>query len=304
MIELETESIVATIDPERGSDVLSLVHRPSGTDVLLTMPEPPDGLIATDSSELAWLQRYRGGWQTLIPVAGPEREVNGRTVGFHGEASISRWALHNSDRTSAQLSLTLTSVPVAIDRHVAVSGPRIQVSDKLTNFGNKELTIDYVAHPAFGGALLEGDCRLTTGAKTFTFDPDTDSEIASPGTEQPWPGDPAKLQTDLGQIPDRDSPRALLGWLGDLNAGWASIENLGTGLSATIDWDATQLPYAWLWQELQASEGFPWFRQVRTIAVEPASCQSGGPSRTSALSLGPGESVDIAVGITVEGTKE
>ena len=34
-------------------------------------------------------------------------------------------------------------------------------------------------------------------------------------------------------------------------------------------WSAQDFPYAWLWQEFNASLGFPWFGKGYVMAVEP-----------------------------------
>jgi galactose mutarotase-like enzyme len=307
MIELSSPSLRAVVDPARGADVLSLVHRESGTEVLFQMPASDtaaelagvERARSASDSQTRWLANYRGGWQTLVPVAGAAREIYGALVGFHGEASVSSWNLDRATATEVDLSLELDSIPISIVRRISLSNDRIEVADELTNRTAGPLTFDYAAHPALGGDLLDGRCVITAAAREFTFDPDTPSELAAPGSVSGWPDGGVDAHQNVAVIPARDSPRAMLGWLGKLEAGWATIENLDTGMRATVDWDASELPYAWIWQELESSEGFPWFRHARTVAIEPASCPSGGPRRQSVLTLAAGETRRIAVGITV-----
>jgi len=305
LFTLASDDLLATIDPDRGADVLDLVHRANGVDVLLHMPVRPLALgVANESggsmSETQWLANYRGGWQTLVPVAGTGRQIYGTAVGFHGEASVSRWTVLDVAPAAAELCLDLNSVPVRIDRRVSIAVDRIEVADRLVSLSSHPLEIDYVAHPAFGGPLLDGNVRITSGAQVFTFDPETPSDLAEPGSEHVRldPQDDP-LRRVMNSI--RGERRAALGWLSGLDRGEAAIENLDTGLKVSIDWDASHLPYAWVWQELGSSPGFPWLSEIRAIAIEPASCQSGGAGRRSTLVLGPGQSTDISVGITVKG---
>ena len=263
-----------------------------------------DTAITVGEPESTWLANYRGGWQTLVPVAGPARDVDQTRVGFHGEASTSAWTVREIASDTAVLSLELTSVPVSIDRRVSLGAHRIEVADLLTNRDVMPVQIDYVSHPAFGGRLLDGTIQITTGAGSFNFDPDTANEIAEPGSHHLWRNDtPTSALEKIARFSEVDRQN-VLGWLEGFEVGWAAIENRERGLTVRVDWDPHRLPFAWLWQELKSSEGFPWNRQVRAVAIEPASCQSGGTHRASTLVLSPGQPTEIAVGISVKGTKE
>jgi hypothetical protein len=78
----------------------------------------------------------------------------------------------------------------------------------------------------------------------------------------------------------------VLGYLGGFDAGTASIENDALDLACTLSWDLDVFPYAWLWQELGATAGPPWFGRAYTIAIEPATsfpaAGLGGVVETSA----------------------
>ena len=59
---------------------------------------PAGGRSSRDGSMAGWLRGYPGGWQLLVPNAGPEREHDGARQGFHGEASIATWDLLAQER--------------------------------------------------------------------------------------------------------------------------------------------------------------------------------------------------------------
>lgn len=307
MIELGNHHISAIIDPKRGSDILSLVDRRSGIDVLFKTPWRAradairNGQPRVFSDPRAgWLEQYRGGWQTLSPIGGDPRLVHLAPVAFHGEASVAAWSVEAVTKNSAILSLEMFSVPVRIDRTITVTGSTISVVDTLTNLSSTALEIDYAHHPAFGGAFLEGNCRIETGARRFTSDESTTS-VEKPGSEYLWPmavssaGEPM----DLRHVPTVGSERELFGWLHDFSEHWASITNLDLGLAADVNWDGTHLPYAWFWQELNASDEFPWFKRARVLAIEPSSMQSGGSSRRSVFQLGPHGHSIVSISITL-----
>ncbi|MFE4468117.1 hypothetical protein ACFRFH_04795 [Leifsonia sp. NPDC056824] len=278
-LELGSADIAVTIDPDRGADILSLVHRPTGVDVLFRTPwrEHADAVCAgrTPASldpDAVWLEHYRGGWQTLFPNAGPARSVCGAPVPFHGEASVVPWEVDSVSADAATLHVDLFSVPVRIERTVRLAGATATVEDRLLNRSGAGLDVDYVQHPAFGGEFLSGDVRIETGARRFTSDPGSTDRSAG----------------------------SVFGWLHDFSEHRASIVNRDLGLAAHVAWDGERLPYAWFWQELNATATFPWYQRARVVAIEPASTTTSGPGRRSTLRLDPGADVTLTMSISLE----
>jgi hypothetical protein len=306
-LELLTDDIAMSIDPGRGADVLSLVHRRTGVDVLFRTPwrERADAVRAgrTPSSldpDAAWLEHYRGGWQTLFPNAGPARSVCGAPVPFHGEASVVPWEVDDKSQTAASLHVELFSVPVRIERTVWLEGPKVTVVDVLHNGSTAELDMDYVQHPAFGGEFLAGNVRIETGASRFTSDPGFTTDAPS-GSEALWPW-ASRPGTDslVHGLPAEGSVQQVFGWLDDFSEHRASIINRDLGFAAHVEWDGEHLPYAWFWQELNATAAFPWYKRARVVAIEPASTQTSGPARRSVLRLRPGAQATLSMSISLE----
>lgn len=309
VLRLENRDLTVIVDPGRGADVLSLTHRREQLDVLFCSPwraradairagQPP----STSDPTAGWLEQYRGGWQTLCPNAGPPRAVHGAPVGFHGEASTVPWRVASAAEDRAKMSVELFAVPVRIERTLRLEGATLRVEDHLRNLSPTPLEIDYSSHPALGGAFLEGECLIRTGARRFTSDPDTESALFVPGSEHDWPfartrdGD----SVDLRLVPGPGVHREVFGWLDDFTEHWASVASVQRGLTVRVAWDGQHLPYAWLWQELNHGETFPWYGRARAIAIEPASTQTSGPGRRSVLRLGPQESIDLWLSVGIE----
>nr|WP_234659520.1 hypothetical protein [Agromyces marinus] len=245
-----------------------------------------------------WMEQYRGGWQTLCPNAGPPRLVGGASVGFHGEASVAAWDVTDHSATSMTLRLEMFSVPVVIERTLTLDGTSLRQDDTLTNLSDLPLELDYSSHPAFGGAFLDGSCTIETGARTFTVDPESSGGRV---VTSAWPhvdADGARL--DLRALPEPDQRRALFGWLSDFEAGWYSITNHDRRLGVRLEWDASILPQAWWWQELNGTEHFPWFGRARMMAIEPASTTTSGPGRGETLRIASRASVTVPVELRVE----
>lgn len=306
-LELASDEIAVSIDPGRGADVLSLVHRRTGVDVLFRTPwrERADALRggqtpSTIDPDAVWLEHYRGGWQTLFPNAGEARSVCGAAVPFHGEASVVPWEVVEVSLTSAELGVDLFTVPVRIERTVRLDGPTVSILDRLCNRSDAVLQVDYVQHPAFGGEFLAGDCRIETGARRFTSDPGSVTDIPR-GSEHAWPWASGPGRDILLRcLPAEGRPQSVFGWLDDFTEHRASIVNRDLGFAANIEWDGEHLPYAWFWQELNATAEFPWYKRARVVAIEPASTQTSGAARRSALTLAPGADVTLSMSISLD----
>lgn len=310
VIHLTSAVLEVDVDPRRGADVLQVRHLPSRSRLLFETPwrdhaeavrsasRPP----ASADSFGRWLEGYRGGWQVLCPNAGAEREVAGGRVGFHGEAALIPWTVVLSSPNVVDLTVTLFSVPVRIDRSVSVVDDQVTVKDTLTNLSPVRLDLDYSMHPALGGDLLAGACRLDTSARTFVADPEAPGARLVPGSSHRWPHvrDVDGVGIDLRQVPGPEMPRSLFGWLTDFEGpAWATVAAAERDLAVRLTWDAAILPHAWLWQELGATATFPWFTRARALAIEPASTVTSGAGRERTLDLAPYAAASVIVDLAV-----
>ncbi|QHO70385.1 hypothetical protein BHD05_12710 [Marisediminicola antarctica] len=306
-VVLSNGSITACLDPGRGADILELTHAASGIDVFFSTPwrERADSIragavapVGTDSTSI-WMEQYRGGWQIICPNPGAPRVIGGAEVGFHGETSTAPWRVTSRSSANVALESELFTIPLRVRRSVALDGARITVSDELQNLSNQRLEFDYCSHPAFGGPILEGDVRLTTGAGRFHPDPETFGAAGPSGT--PWPTgdfgdrDPVDLSV-LG----RDATNPLVfGWLSDFADRWVQLSNHDLGIAARVTWDAAELPFTWLWEELNSTPTFPWFGRARTIAIEPSSTPTSGPQRTPGIVLDAQQAISLSTSIEI-----
>lgn len=303
-VQLSSAELDVELDPARGCDILSVVHTATSTELLFSSPwrDRADAIRKGDRQPLSadsyqsWMEQYRGGWQTLCPNAGPQRDYRGVTLGFHGEASVVPWSVLESDGSSARLAVTLFTVPLRIERALSVRGSSLELVDMLTNTSDEPLTVDYSSHPALGGDLLGAECTVSTNAATFVPDPGLG------GTSVEWPG-------HLDSLPGPGKNSGRFGWLegfpsGGDDAAWVSVFNPTLGLGARLSWDSATLPYAWWWQEFTSSNDFPWFGRARVFALEPSSTQTSGPSRSSAITIPARGSLAVPLRLSIQTANE
>ena len=70
-------------------------------------------------------------------------------------------------------------------------------------------------------------------------------------------------------------------------------------------WPKAVFPFAWFWQEMHASAGYPWYQGVYTMAIEPFTSWPGSgltaviEQSGTQRSLAPGESLETELLATV-----
>ena len=309
-LRLKSSELEVVIDATYGADILSIKTANKDQEVLLQTPwaDRAEAVIKQEQRSIYlepqahWMERYRGGWQMICPVAGPARVIHGAPVGFHGEAAISTWKVNNLETSSARMQLDFFSLPIRIEREVSVDGNVIEITDVITNLSNSELEFDYSSHPAFGGALLEGVVTIETSAQKFHLDEEAVSPHGASGSTHDWPlikGENGKV-LDLSRLPAPPTQLGVFGWLSDFgNKKWYRVKNIDTNLAFEMEWESEFLDFAWFWLEFNNNQGSPWFRNVRTFAIEPSSTQTSGKNRKSILKLKGKQATTINQKITI-----
>ena len=311
---LENELISVTVLPGKGADISALVSKPDDIDVLWKSPwglRPPGGVHSATNSATAWLEAYEGGWQEIFPNGGTANMYRGVELNFHGEASLTSWNYEitsaHGDVAEVRLSTRLRRSPFLIERtmRIETGRPVLRFRERITNQGRETLEAMWGHHPAYGAPFLSGACRIDTNARTIH----ADDEIGGPlnqltkGATFSWPqGERDGVTTDLSIVagPD-DPPHETMAYLTNFTGehGWYGITNTETKLGVGLVWPIAVFPYAWFWQEMHASPGFPWYGEVYVMAIEPFSSMPGhGLSKViektgTQLTLASGQSVEV-----------
>lgn len=299
-LSLRTDELEVQLDPDRGADILGVVDRQTGSQILYRTPWADSaqlGVWAPDSRQ-AWVAAYRGGWQLLCPNAGDASERKGGTWGFHGEACMLRWTVVESAPTEAQLSVRLSQAPLSIRRHVEVFGASLRVRDTVRNEGRVPVAVSVLEHVAFGAPLVGPGASLWSGARSLR------------AADRPWPGLAPYAEAAFAalapmSLPEGGPGQAGLGFLTDFDDHWAAITSCDADLGVALAWNGETLPHAWLWLEGNATEGLPWYRSEYIVGIEPTSTipatgveaveREGG----NLIELAPGDETSSTVTLTV-----
>lgn len=284
-ITLSSDALEVTITPERGADIVRLLDRATGVQTLAVSPTgdvtpapfTPSNFVSGDSM-VQWTNGYPGGWQLMVPNAGPERVHDGVAQGYHGEASLARWAVLEQSATSVTLTTTLFTAPLRVERTVSLDGARLTVTDTVTNLSPEPCSFRLGQHPAFGTPFLDEHSYVVTAAGTLI----TDANAPGTLTEADAVGRPDAL-LPAGPVPNSialpgpGTGQALFGVLTDFEPGSTSATFCSPthGFGMRISWDRAVYPNAWFWIEANAGSGWPWFKRLFSIAVEPANVLPG-----------------------------
>jgi len=282
LIRLSSPGLEALVNPQRGGDVLSLVHKDTQTEVLWRSRRarhslPLAGPLRQDES--SFYDEYPGGIQELFPNSAASTQVGGSELPFHGEACRVPWQgakTATSDGEATTLDVHLRRSPVRMTKRISVdsSNPVLALESTAHNLSPRPIPYTWGFHPAFGAALLEGGCRIYVPAEELLVHPQRFSEL------QKWePGSRQELDTagDIGTLDLRltnDCGADLL-YL-KCREGWFVARNESTGLTVSALWDIEAMPYLWVWQECHDLADFPWWGLEHVAGIEP---QSSAPAQ-------------------------
>jgi len=275
-VVLESAALRVRVNPQVGGTITRIAHKATGLSVLGTVPwQPVDAPLETVAApdERTWLTRYTGGWPLLFPNGGDACAFGRSRHGFHGEASISPWQAEtdpDAGATRIRLTRRFETVPVSMEREIALDGDLVIVRESALAEGPDLVTVMWGHHPTFGSDLLAGDFELQSGAGSIrvddTYDPPANPLL--PGAKGRWPLVPGKA----GMVDLRHAPRgsvAALAFLGDFAAPWISVRRLDDAVAVALSWDAQVFPHMWLWYELGGTPDAPWNGRPRLIGLEP-----------------------------------
>jgi galactose mutarotase-like enzyme len=284
VVSIESADLAVDVVPGKGGDITSV--RWLAEDVEL-MWQAPWGLrhrgapFVPGNTEATLMDAYPGGWQTVFPNAGDAVEEHGVLWGMHGEAWLAAYDWEPTGPAEVTLRTRLVRSPFEIERRVAVAGTDLVVTETVRNAGGVPVDAAWGHHVAFGQPFLDGSCRLDTPGATVVVDDERDGTASDlvKGARFGWPVGPDRAggSVDLRDVPGPDPTRPVerLYYLVDLATGEVSLTNQRLGVRAALTWDTSVMPHTWMWYEMHAGAGFPWYQGVYVLGIEPHSSYPG-----------------------------
>lgn len=212
-----------------------------------------------------WVRAWNGGWQPLLPNAGTEYLSGKHPQGFHGNASQAAWKIIEVSPTAVELQWN--DEDLNCSRSINVSSDKVTVSGSLKNLGNQPRNFIMTEHIIFGDSLFTSDVKLILNDQSTFMELQYDGS-AGKHDFHPW-SDVSK--SDWSTV-GRGTP-ARMGVISHIDSDGVRIN--GEMVEATLTWDTDNLPYAWLWEEIGASQGAPWDGEFLAFGVEPSTTPHG-----------------------------
>jgi galactose mutarotase-like enzyme len=278
---LENDRLRVTVLPEKGADITSLVHKPSGIEFLFQAPwglQPPGAAPREGSGDLEFLWNYEGGWQELFPSVNDPGTYRGRPIPFHGEVATLPWEWetlqHDAREIAVRCRVRCRQTPFVLERvmRLRVGEGRLALDETVTNEGHVPAHFVWGHHCVVGPPFLEAGCELRAAAQTIVTIPEMWEETArlAPGQRESWPR--ARLRSggtvDLSRVPGPDAGSHDDVYLTDLNAGWAEVRNPRLTMGFRLEWDASVFRWLISWQPYGGAEAMP-LRGAYALGVEP-----------------------------------
>ena len=285
MAILENDHLRVVIALDRGAEIVEFRSKADDADPLLRLPggprDPRATLPSIGGAGGSFLDVYAGGWQEILPNGGPAATHRGVEYGQHGEISLVPWTLDIlEDESAAGVGPVHASAglrtPFLLERTMTIRADRaaLFLDERLTNESGDDLDLMWGHHVAFGRPFLDRGARIWTSARAIVAeDPMAGFEPrrVQPGHTGAWPiaTAPDGSAVDLSVVPDAASAAGReMCYLSDFDGdAWYAIASRDHGFA--MRWDAEVFKYLWLWQEFTPTGGYPWWKRVYTVALEP-----------------------------------
>lgn len=273
---LEDGAVRVTVLPDKGADIIELVDLETGVDPLFRAPwglAPPGAPPREGSGDVEFLWNYQGTWQELFPNANDAARYQGETIPFHGEVATIPWDVEaDSDGHALRCSVRCRRTPFRLERTIRLEERGIVLDESVTNDSDTAAHFVWGHHCVLGPPFLEAGCRIAVPARTLETLPEVWEESArlEPGQHERWPH--ARLRdgdtVDLSVVPGPDAESHDDVYLGDLEDGWARVENPRLGLAFRLDWDHTVFRWIVCWQPYGGARELP-LAGAYALGIEP-----------------------------------
>jgi hypothetical protein len=261
-------------------------------------PPVPGALV---DGVAAFHDTYPGGWQEVLPNGGAPASYEGARLGQHDEVALLPWdaeiVADDASEVAVRLTVHTRRMPLRLSKvlRLRAGSTRLEVEEVLTNAAPVPTHAVWGQHLAFGRPFLQPGSRLRlpdgVRVQPHVGPINPPRRRVAGGGPYGWPVVPAPDggETDLSVIPSPGGPSDIV-YLSGFTTGWYGLHR-PDGAAVRVEWDASVLPYLWLWHELGDSTRYPWWGRAYVVGIEPFSSY---PTDGLAKAVGNGSALALA----------
>ena len=272
---LQTDQIAAQFLPHIGAKMCSLVHRPTGMELLVQRPWDHYRVAPYDGDYVA--QGECSGLDDMFPTIDrccyDRYPWLGTPIPDHGEVWSIPWE-YAVEGERLYCAVHGVRFPYRLEKWISFSAPGVLRTDyRLTNFSSFDFDFLWAAHPMF--VLEEGaEVTLPTSVRQVCTVISLSAELGRYGDRFDWPL--AKLTNGLTRDLSRMRPKsahdaAKFYVVGKLQEGWCSLSYPKSRLILTLRFPVEQVPYL----GILPNEGG--FQDLYNVFLEPATASFDRP---------------------------
>ncbi len=261
-VELENDALRVVVLPELGAKIASIVHKPTGREVLVQSPGP-----AARRPAFGGVFDAEAGWgaDEMFPAidAGffPDEPWRGSPVPDHGEIWSLPWEERLS-RSGVEHVVHGVRFPYRFARACSLDGDTLRLDYRVENLSPFVFRSSWAFHPLFA----------TTPASSIELPAGVESVVSASVTppldryggryEFPLLRDGGP---DLRRVPPSGERSSWKWWVGSrLREGWCALSNPGLGYEVRLAFPADRVPYLGVWVNNGGWNG------LECCALEPA----------------------------------
>jgi galactose mutarotase-like enzyme len=277
LLVLENDQLKLVLIPEKGSDMVEIVDKRTGHNLLFASPfgfRSYSGVSALPpTSDASFLDHYEGGWQDILPNPGYASTHRGASWGLHGETSLLPWeirVLDESNNAIVELSVMCVRYPIRIRKRIELSqnDSRFCIHEEASNLAEQEVEFGWLQHIVFGEPLIGPGMHVDLRARE-ALTVDLKQSRLQANRQFTWPLAPALAgaSVDLSQAYPSDlrfEDEAMV----TMAEPWYAIRNTRLNITATVSWTQDTYKYLWYWLNI-GSLDYPWFGKARNLGLEP-----------------------------------
>jgi len=308
LITMENELIKISILAGKGTDILELVYKPKDLNLLWVSPKNFSSYdIKNNLAKNDFLETYLGGWQEIIPNGGSPVIYKGAAYNLHDETPLLAWDYRiiedSIDRISIEFSACLKKMPLNIKKTITLilGDPVIYINEELSNLGGEPLDFMWGHHPCFGEPFIDENCVIDFHSEEILSNINSISSnpVVKPdtiGRLDAFPGINGQA-VNLSKVMNRKVKTAELLYATKMLDNWFTIKNSRQKIGIGFIFDENIFRYLYLWLVYGGGEGYPWYSDTYSLAVEPWSSYPGlglleAIDNKTSLKIMPGEKIN------------